>query len=458
MQADPAAGASRGVLVAVSLGAILAPLNSTMIAVALPAIVEDFESSLATAGWLVTSYLIVLAAMQPALGKVGDRLGRRGLMLVGLSLFGIASLGAALAPSLGALIAFRVLQAIGAGITLPNGIAVVREVIREDRRASAFGLVAAALGVAAAAGPAFGGLVVAAGSWPSVFYANVPLVAAAIYMVWRFVPTTSGERPTTPFDLGGAVMLAAGTGVLALLITEGSANLGVGWLVLAAAGFIALVVAFITYERRQSDPVIRPQLFRVRAFSAALLGVALSNLAFYTMIIATPIMLITELGWNSASTGFALMLLTGPLIVFAPLGGRLADRAGRRVPTVLGHALGTAGLVPLAFSSRPGSALLLGCMAVAGVGFGLAFASLQTAAVDAVSVDEAGVASGIYSTSRYLGSVAGSAALAGLLMVGTDAVDGFQHVAIMVTISALLSTLVVTALPGGTTGLRRSPP
>ena len=446
--------ARRGVLVAVSLGAILAPLNSTMIAVALPEIVEEFDSDLATAGWLVTGYLIVLAAMQPALGKVGDRVGRRPLMLAGLALFGIASVGAALAPSLGALIGFRALQAVGAGITLPNGVAVIREVFAHERRASAFGLVAAALGVAAAAGPAFGGLVVAAGSWPSVFYANVPLVAAALVMVWRFVPAVRPPRPRARFDLLGALALAGGTGALALLITQGSGRLGPGWLALAGVALAGLAVAFVLHERSQDDPVVRPQLFRIRAFAAASLGVALSNLAFYTMIIATPIILITELGWNSASTGFALTLLSGPLIVLAPLGGRLADRVGRRIPSVLGHALATAGLLPLTTVDTPGAALLLVCMGVAGVGFGFTFASLQTAAVEAVPREESGVASGIYSTSRYMGSIVGSAVLAGLLVVETEAVEGIRQVAIMVTAGAFLSTLAVLALPGRSSSTR----
>jgi len=421
-----------------------------MIAVALPAIVEDFDSDLATASWLVTAYLIVLASMQPVLGKVGDRLGRRSLMLLGLALFGVASLGAALAPSLATLIAFRVLQAIGAGVTLPNGVAVLREEIGQERRGSAFGMVAGAIGIAAAAGPAFGGLVVAAGSWPSVFYANIPLVAVALYMVWRFVPRRPRTASYAAFDLLGAVILATGTGGLALLIIEGLPRFGAGWIAAAAVGLGALTFAFVRYELGHQDPIIRPQLFRVRAFTAASLGVAFSNLAFYTMIITTPIVLITELGWNVASTGFALMLLSGPLIVLAPLGGRLADRAGRRAPTVLGHGLATAGLIPLALTSEPGAALLLASMGIAGVGFGLAFASLQTAAVDAVSSAEAGVASGIYSTSRYLGSIIGSAALASLLIVGTDAVEGLKDVLIMVTVSAFLSTVVVAALPGRT--------
>jgi EmrB/QacA subfamily drug resistance transporter len=435
------------VLIAVSLSAILAPLNSTLIAVALPAIVEDFESDLATASWLVTGYLIVLAAMQPTLGKVGDRLGRRRLMLAGLVVFGAASIGAALAPTLPALIALRLLQAVGAGITLPNGVAVIREVIGEERRAAAFGLIASALGIAAAIGPAFGGLIVAAGSWPSVFYANVPVVAAAIVMVWRYVPRGAGELPRERFDLVGAVLLACGTGAIALLITEGPGRLGTVWLALAAAALTLLGIAFVAYERRVGDPVVRPDLFRVRAFAAATLGVALSNLAFYTMIIATPIVLITELGWSSVSTGLALTLLSGPLIILAPLGGRLADRVGRRVPSMLGHGTATVGLAPLAFTTEPGAALLLACMGLAGMGFGLAFASLQTAAVEAVPVEEAGVASGIYSTSRYFGSIIGSAALAGLLVVSTDAVDGLRDVAIMVTVSAFLSTLTVAALP-----------
>lgn len=448
MRDGPGARAPTGVLIAVSLGAILAPLNSTMIAVALPEIVEEFGSDLTTAAWLVTGYLIVLAAMQPVLGKVGDRFGRRTLMLLGLVVFGVASLGAALAPSLGALIGFRLLQAVGAGITLPNGVAVIREAFSESRRASAFGLIAAALGTAAAVGPAFGGLVVAAGSWPSIFYANVPIVAAALFTVWRFVPRARPDRPTARFDLIGALVLAGGTGALALLITEGGAQLGPGWLALAVAGLALVALLFVLYERSHDDPVVSPRLFRIRAFAAASLGVALSNLAFYTMIIATPIILVTELGWSSASTGFALTLLSGPLIVLAPLGGRLADRVGRRAPTVLGHALATVGLVPLTLTGQPGAALLLACMGVAGMGFGLTFASLQAAAVDAVSSSEAGVASGIYSTSRYLGSIVGSAVLASLLIVETDAVGGIRDVAIMVTAAAFLSTVVAAGIPG----------
>ena len=438
-----------GVLIAVSLGAVLAPLNSTMIAVALPSIMKDFESEIATTSWLVTGYLIVLASIQPIFGKVGDRLGRRKLIVTGLGIFGIASIGASISGSLEILIVFRLIQAIGAGIIVPNGIAVIRETTSHTQRASAFGLIAAALGTAAAIGPALGGLLITADSWPSIFYVNVPIIALALFMVLRFIPKDIPNRSTGSFDMGGAFMLAAGTSGLALLIAEGTTQLDTIWFSIIGVGLAAFLVLFVFYEKHHKDPVIRPQIFRIRAFTAASLGVALSNLAFYTMIIAIPLILSAKFGFSNTKTGFTLMLLSGPLIIFAPLGGRLADRVGRRVPTFLGHGISTIGLALLAFSSDPGITLILACIGISGIGFGLAFASLQTAAIEAVKSSETGVASGVYSTSRYLGGIVGSAMLASLLILDTNSIEGFQSVTIMVAIAALLSTIVVIKLPAG---------
>ena len=127
-------GAERAVLMAVALGALLAPLNSTMIAVALPKIVDDFDTTVGTAGWLVTSYLLALAVVQPVAGKLGDRHGRRGFVLGGLAVFGIASMGAGVAPTLPVLIAFRVAQAVSGAVVFPNGAGLIRELIPSQRR------------------------------------------------------------------------------------------------------------------------------------------------------------------------------------------------------------------------------------------------------------------------------------------------------------------------------------
>ena len=218
-------GAERAVLVTVALGAILAPLNSTMIAVALPRIIDDFHTSVGTAGWLVTSYLLALAVVQPVAGKLGDRHGRRGFILGGLALFGLASLGAALAPSLPFLIGFRVVQAISGAVIFPNGAGLIRELIGPDRRGGAFGLVGGSLALAAGLGPLLGGLLVLAGGWSAIFYVNLPLVAAALLVAWRAVPRRPGALPETAFDWLGAMLLAVVLcGVAALVIESRHAH------------------------------------------------------------------------------------------------------------------------------------------------------------------------------------------------------------------------------------------
>ncbi len=204
---DARPGAERAVLIAVALGALLAPLNSTMIAVAVPDIVDDFDTTVGTVGWLVTSYLLALAVVQPVAGKLGDRHGRRAFVLGGLAIFGVASLGAALAPSLAFLIVFRVLQAVSGAVVFPNGAGLIRELVPADRRGGAFGIVGGSIALAAGLGPLIGGVLVAAGGWRAIFLVNIPFVAAALAIAWRAVPRRPGVVATTAFDWLGAALL-----------------------------------------------------------------------------------------------------------------------------------------------------------------------------------------------------------------------------------------------------------
>ena len=211
-------------LVTVAFASILAPLNSTMIAVALPRIIEDFNVSLASASWLVTSYLVAMASNQPLAGKLGDRFGRRQVMLTGLALFGLVSIGAALAPNLWVLLAFRLMQAISAALVLPNGVALVRQVVPAGRRGRSFGVIAAATGLAAAAGPSLGGVLVDVASWRAIFYVNIPIVAIALALAWRSIPAEEPRAERLRFDVPGAAMLPAflvSAAVFFLLLSDG---------------------------------------------------------------------------------------------------------------------------------------------------------------------------------------------------------------------------------------------
>lgn len=384
-------GGERAALAAVALGTILAPLNSTMIAVSLPRIIDDFDSSVETTGWLITSYLITLAVLQPFAGRLGDALGRRRLVMGALVLFALASLGAALAHGLVELIAFRVLQAVAGAVIVPNGSAVVRQILPEGRRAAGFGTIGAAAASTAALGPTVGGLITGGLGWRAVFAANIPVIALALLFTWRSIPAAvDAER------LG-----------------------------------------------RAREP-FRP----ARAFAAATSGIAFSNLAFYTSLIATPIVLDHERGWSPVEIGLALTVLSAPSALMAKPGGRLADRLGRRFPSVLGHAIAGAALVPLVIGGTDAPAILLPLLGVAGFGFGLTSATLQTSAVEAVPPVQAGLASGLFSTSRYVGSIIGSICLGQILHATGRDVDGFHTLAAILAAAAVCALVVSFGLNG----------
>ncbi len=435
----------RWVILSIALGTMLAPLNSTMIAVALPRIIQDFHVRISTAGWLVTSYLIAMAALQPVAGKLGDRIGRRRLILGGLIYFGVASLGATVATNLPLLFFFRVQQAIAGAVTLPNGTALVRDVVPLERRARTFGMIGGATAFAAALGPPIGGLLVQALGWRSIFFANVPVVLAALLLGWRAIPATRTHRDSRAFDVVGACLLSAVLIGLTVLLTLGKRAESAVLPAIGGLALIALAAYFIRYELRHPDPVLQPRFFRVRSFAAANGAIALSNLAMYSTLLTVPILLARRGGWSSARIGAALVMLSGAMVVCSPLGGRLADRIGRRWPTVIGLALLTLGVLPLALAGGGIMVpILLGSLLVAGIGLGLSSAGMQTAAIEAVGPRETGVASGVYSTSRYFGSIIGSSILAGLL--GAAGGDGFRMVFVMVVVAATLSALIALAL------------
>jgi EmrB/QacA subfamily drug resistance transporter len=439
----------RAVLVVVALGALLAPLNSTMIAVALPRIVDDFDTTIGTAGWLVTTYLLALAVVQPVAGKLGDRYGRRPFVIGGLTAFGLASLGAALAPSLGALIGFRVTQAVAGAVVFPNGAGLIRELVPSERRGGAFGIVGGSIALAAGLGPLIGGALVVAGGWRAIFFVNLPFVAASLALAWKALPRRPVAAPKTAFDWAGSVMLATILSGAALIVVEGRHAHAV--LVAGVPLLLLLAAGFVRRELRHADPVLQPRFFAIRPFAAANAGIASSNLAFYTVLLATPILLARRFDWTSLEIGVALALLSAPMVVFSPVGGRLADRLGRRPPSTAGCVVLAAGLLPLAVAPDVSPYALLPCLCLMGAGVGLSTAGLQASAIEALEPEQAGVAAGVFSTSRYIGSFAGSIALARLLDEG-QGLAGFHVVFLMAVVGALASVLATLALPG-----RRAP-
>lgn len=421
-----------------------------MIVVALPQVARDLHVDVADTSWIVTSYLIAMAALQPIAGRVGDRLGRRNVMLAALVYFALASAGAAASSSILLLAVFRINQAIAAAALVPNGLGLLREAIPSGRRGAEFGIVSAATAVGATAGPLVGGFL-AAVDWRWIFLVNVPLCAAGLALSWRVLPSRAA-RESARFDLIGAVglgvvLLAAAWVLVSLggavdLVTMG----GSVDLVTVAIGVAVLpvAVALVRYESRHPDPALPPSLFRIRAFAAACATVAFQNLAMYGTLLALPV----ALAGASIHSGIALAAFSGGSIILAPLGGRAADRYGPRLPTFVGALLLGAGLTPLALSAgQLPLELLAATLAFAGIGLALTFPSMRLAAVEVVPERYAALASGVFSTSRYFGGMLGSVAIA-IALGATASTDSLRALFWLFTAAAFAAAIPSLALPG----------
>ena len=438
----------RLVLLTVMLGVFLAPLNSTMIAVALPDIMLDFDVSISRAGWLITAYLIAMASLQPLAGKLGDSFGNRTMVLSGLTVFGVVSIGAALAPTLPVLLVFRVLQAVSAALIVPNGSTLLREILPAHRRGTGFGLLGAGIAVAAAMGPPLGGVLVEVAGWRAIFYVNMLFVVPAVLIGLKSLPrlkTAAGKRK---FDIYGAmvmpVLLIASAWILVSFSKGGNA-----WLV----GFgVPLVVAgaflFGRYERRHPDPIFQFDFFRNRSFAASAAGIGFANLSMYSLLVSIPLLLSSR-AESSLRIGLVLFVMSAGMTVSSYVGGRMIDRLGRRLPTTLGLVILAVGVLPIALAGQDVSIpTLLAGLALVGVGLGLASPALQTSGVEAVESDQAGSAAGLYSTSRYLGSITGSAIIAGILGASDMDVDGLSLVFLLSFVAAVVAAVVSLGLRG----------
>jgi len=435
----------RALLLTAALAAMLLPLNSTMIAVAIPDIARDLGGDAGSATWLVGGYLIVMASLQPLAGKLGDRFGRRPLIVSGLAWFAAASLGAALAPSLPVLVAFRLQQAVAGALVFPNALAVVREVLPRERRGAAFGTLGSAIALAAAAGPPLSGTLVELGDWRAIFLVNVPWVGFTLLLALQTVPAGLGGQRRGRFDGVGVVILTGLLAGLAWLLNPGDVP---AWVV--PAGLVAVgitLVVFLRYELAHPDPVLQPRLLRVKAFAAATAAMGLSNLALYGTLLAVPVLLSQRSGWSSGEIGVTLAALSVPMVALSPVGGRMSDRLGRRATATAGLVLLGGAMLPLAVAGRGVSVpLLVSSLICAGAGLGLSNPPLQAAGLEALDSRDAGVGSGFFSTGRYLGGIA-AASLVAAAVTGEGGGD-YATLFALAAAAAWLSAVFATRLPG----------
>jgi EmrB/QacA subfamily drug resistance transporter len=415
-------------MIGVATGATLVPLNSTMLAVALPSVATAFAITPSEVASLVTLYLGAVAVTLPMSGSIGDRFGHRRSFLVGVIGFGAASLLAAVAPSFAVLVVSRLLQAASGSLVSTASVALIRELSPPDRRGAAFGMFDMLVSTSAAIAPLLGGLIVAVFGWRAMFFLAAPIAIVAVVAVGL---RPSGRSRATAFQhdqsadhspagvgaAGPRSIDALGLALLALVLIAFLVALrGGDSAPIAAIACVVLLVAFLVVEARSTDPAVDPRLFRSRSFGAAVLGVAGATVVLHATLVLVPLQIERLDGGDAAASGVALLGISALWAIAAPFGGRWSDRAGRRAPVVTGSVVMLVGLVSLWQVAGTASVLVVGLLlAVVGLGMGLSGSPRQVAALETVGGDRVGMAASTYYTCRYLGGVVG-ASLAGAVL------------------------------------------
>ena len=404
------------VLLAVMLSTGLVAIDATILAAAVPAVVRDL-GGLSQFPWLFSIYLLAQAVSMPIYGKVADVVGRKPVMLLGVGLFVLGSLLCGLAWSMGSLVAFRLLQGLGAGAVQPIGMTIIGDIYSVAERAKVQGYLAAVWAISSLVGPTLGGIFADYLSWCWIFFVNLPLGAVAAWMLWsRFDEKRTARDPATPrarIDVLGALLLLVGTVTLLVALLEGgvvwawSSPVSVGLL----GGSVVALVGFVLVERRATDPVLPLWVFRHRVVGAAMassfvVGVLLLGLTSYVPLFAQGV-----LGTGAIVAGFALAAMTIGWPIAATTSGRIYLRFGFRATTLLGAFIALAGAALLLTVDGSSSVLHLAAPNfVVGLGFGYAASPAIVAAQSSVGWQQRGVATSATLFARSVGSAVGVAA------------------------------------------------
>jgi EmrB/QacA subfamily drug resistance transporter len=390
--------AGRWVLLAAVLGSALAFIDATVVNIALPRLGAELGASTSGLQWAVNGYTLSLASLVLLGGSLGDMLGRRRIFVLGVSWFAVASLLCGLAPSIGALVAARVIQGIGGALLTPGALAILETSFEPTDRARAIGAWSGLGGIAGAAGPLLGGWLVQVASWRLVFLVNVPFAAVVIAVALRHVPETSNPDAPRRLDVGGALAAAAGLGGITYGFTAWPELGATSAPVLAALSLGAAgLLGFVLIERTAPHPMLPLDVFRSRVFTAA----NLVTFAVYAALGGVFFLLVLHLqvvaGFAPLTAGTALLPVTALMLLLSARAGALAERIGPRVPMALGPLVCAAGLLVLARVGAGASyprAVLPGVLLL-GLGLSLTVAPLTATALGSVDERHAGIASGV---------------------------------------------------------------
>ncbi len=415
----------RRVLTAAVLASAMSFVDATALNVALPAIQTALGASGAALLWIVNAYALVVAALLLVGGALGDRHGRRRVLAAGIALFTAASLACGLAPGTGFLVAARAVQGAGAALMIPGSLALLSATFGEERRGRAIGTWSAGTILATALGPVLGGVLTHAGWWRGVFFLNLPLAAAALWLLRR-VPESRAEGAAALNVPGAVLAVAALAGLSGACLEAPERGFGDPWVRIALVGGLLCAALFLALAARGANPLVPLSLLRSRTLAGALLLTLLVYSAFHGLLLFLPLHLIQVQGYDVALAGLTQLPVMLLLVALSRPAGALLDRRGPRLPLTLGPAVAAAGFLLLVLpgiTAGPAAfwTSFLPPLLAIGAGMALTMAPLSATVLAAMPAERSGLASGINSTVSRLAGVMGVAVL------GAVALASFGH-------------------------------
>jgi EmrB/QacA subfamily drug resistance transporter len=409
-------------LAACCFSLFMVTLDGTIVNVALPTIQHQLNASLSGLQWVLDAYTLVLASLLLSAGAVGDRIGRRRVFHTGLIVFTVASLLCSAAPTLGVLIAFRMIQAVGGAMLIPSTLSIIANTFTDaHERAVAIGIWGAVSGVSIAIGPVLGGILVDAISWRAIFWVNLPIGLVAMLMSVRFIGESRAPVPRR-IDGPGQTLAVAFLALVTYALIEGPTY---GWgspTILALFGASALLLlAFLVVESRRQEPLIDLSFFRSPPFTGSSAIAFIAFVGFVGFIFLNTLYLQEVRGYSALLAGLASLPATAAIIFASPIAGVITGRRGPRRPIVTGSCFMAVGTAVLLATSPTVSIwiLFLGYVLI-GWGMGLINPPITTAAIAGMPPEQAGVASGITGAARQVGAVFGVA------LIGSVVTSGFR--------------------------------
>ncbi|MDF1531300.1 MAG: MFS transporter [ANME-2 cluster archaeon] len=421
MQNEPDPKYKWRAMLVVSIGIFMATLDGSIVNIALPTLTDYFSTDILTIEWVILSYLVTITTLLLTLGRLSDMYGRKPVFSLGLLIFSLGSGLCSLSASANQLIAFRVVQGLGAAMVMANGPAIITDVFPHTERGKAMGLIGTVVSIGSMAGPALGGFLIHLWGWQSIFYINIPIGLLGTVYALRTLQTDQ-PRAGQKFDIPGAVFMFMCLISLLLVITRGQE---LGWDSPAILGlsvmFAVFLAGFVMAEKKVDQPMVELSLFKNRPFSASNASGLLSFVAMFTVILLMPYYLEKILGYNPSHVGMALIAVPLVMALVAPISGWISDKTNSFILSSIGMGVSCLALFLLGNLDQnatfPDIVVRLGMI---GLGMGLFQSPNNSIVMGSVPKNRLGIAGGMLGMVRNLGMVTGVA------ISGAVFTSGFQ--------------------------------